>query len=230
MSNKNTRSDDRRTMNLRQMQAYRRWDWAGMRGSAACIKWSFRDLQNLDAALRHVKGRSLVVQAGSNLGIFPKRLAEEFAVVHSFEPDPRLLGYARENAPEKNIVYHHAALGSSREPVTLSGERRDNSGRATHEGLTHISGPGVISQILLDDLNLPACDLIYLDIEGYEMHALHGAGGTIAKYKPVIAVEINRNISHYGTSPAELRDWLKARGYIRVFMLNSDEVFVCNRG
>jgi hypothetical protein len=41
----------------------------------------------------------------------------------------------------------------------------------------------------IDDLNLPSCDLIHLDVEGYEAAALQGAIETIKKFKPVVIIE-----------------------------------------
>lgn len=221
-----TTGRDKHTLNLKELKSYRDWDWMNFRGSAACIKWGFRDLRNLDAALGFVDGRELVVQAGGNLGIFPKRLAEEFATVVTAEPDPTLFAAMLHNAPEKNIVAVQAALGAESASVGLSGKRRDSSGRAVHEGLTHVSGSGKVRQVRVDDLGLEACDLIYLDIEGYEMNALRGATATIDRFRPVVAVEINRNIVHYGHTGSELRAWICDRGYRRALCMNSDEVFV----
>jgi FkbM family methyltransferase len=218
---------DRYKLNVTKMQLYRhQWRWSEMKGSAACLKWSFRDLQNLERTLGFVKGRSVAVQAGGNLGLFPKRLAESFAFVLSFEPDPQLFEWAKHNAPEPNIKFVRAAIGNSRESVSLSQKRRDTSGRPTHEGLTHVCGRGDIRQVMIDDYDLKACDLIYLDIEGYELNALKGGIKTIQKFRPVIAVEINRNINYYGTKPDELRSWIIGLGYRFVFSMNSDEVFV----
>lgn len=217
---------DKHTLNLRVMKSYRDWDWINMRGSAACLKWGFRDLQNLEAALPYVPRRDTVVQAGGNLGLFPKRLAEEFSNVITFEPDPTLFAALVHNAPESNITAINAAVGQSRDSVSLSGRRRDTSGRAEHEGLVHISGRGRIRQMLIDDLELETCDLIYLDIEGYELNALIGASGTIDRLNPVIGVEINRNIAFYGSSANDIRSWIVSRGYRRVISMHSDEVFI----
>src|SRR5688572_13296401 len=219
--------DEWRTMNAKHMLAYRpHWPWTKFSGSDACLKWSFRDLQNLDAALSLSRRRRVAVQAGGNLGLFPKRLAEEFDVVYTFEPDPELFVCMTRNAPEKNIVRMQAALGCSRNGVSVAGHRRDKSGRPAHEGLTHVSGPGKIPQIVLDDLQLRDVDLIYLDIEGYEMDALVGAKSTIMSCMPIIVVEINSNCLHYNVKPEQLREFITMMGYERRVSMNSDEVYV----
>ncbi len=173
-----------------------------------------------------VRQKRVAVQAGGNLGLFPKRLAEEFDSVLTFEPDARLYDKMKINAWESNIKAYRAAVGCERTPVSISSARRDNSGRATHEGLTHVSGSGKIPQMMIDDLNLAHCDLLYLDIEGYEYNALRGAWQTIQRCKPVIGVEINRNIEFYGCSANELRDYICSFGYKLNFAMNSDEVYV----
>lgn len=216
------------TLNLLQMRAYRsHWKWERMLGSSACLKWGFRDLRHLDMVLKRIPGRDLAVQAGGNLGLFPKRLAEEFKIVHAFEPSAPLFNAMKHNAPEPNIIAHHAALGFDRDPVSVVCKRRDNSGRAVHEGLTHIgSSPGDVKQIRIDDLNLEACDLIYLDIEGWELNALRGAAETVDKFRPAISVEINRNIAYYGKTASDVRRWFYDHQYARVLTMDSDELFV----
>ncbi len=212
-------------LNLVQMAQYRPWNWKGMKGSPACLKWAFRDLRQLDETLTRVPGRSAAVQAGGNLGIFAKRLAEEFLVVYTFEPDADLFVAMTRNAPEPNIIRFQAALGCDRSPIRTECRRRDSSGKPVHEGLTHVAGPGDVPQVLVDDLNLAACDLIYLDIEGYEWKALQGAVQTIARCRPVIVTEINSAITYYGATRDELRAWICGLGYELVFRMNSDEMF-----
>jgi FkbM family methyltransferase len=187
--------------NLKKVQQYRReWDWMNMMGSKACIQLNARDLYSLDTVMRLTRKRSVAVQAGGNLGLFPKRLAEEFKIVYTFEPDEKLFACLEHNAPEPNIIPIMAALGCEHGTVGTACGRRDNSGRPVHEGLTYVTPEGSVPQMLVDDLELSACDLIYLDIEGYEFKALRGAEKTIERYKPTIAVELNGNIAHYGST------------------------------
>jgi FkbM family methyltransferase len=197
-----------------------------MQGSKACLKWNLEDLVSLDIAMSLTKGRKLAVQAGGNLGLFPKRMAEEFACVYTFEPDLALMSCLRHNAREPNIKAIQAALGDSDTPVRLECGRRDNSGRAVHEGLTYVAGAGDVPQVRLDDMDLPACDLIYLDIEGYEMHALLGAQRTVERFHPVLALEINGNVLMYNTTKAEIRGWITARGYRLVTRHRGDDIYV----
>jgi FkbM family methyltransferase len=201
------------------------WRWNSFMGSAACLKWARRDLATLAATLAHVPGRTAAVQAGGNLGLFPKYLAREFETVYTFEPDPHLFCFLMLNAPESNIVKLQAAVGFERAPISVECTRRDNSGRAVHEGLTHVSGRGTLPCLRIDDLALPVCDLIYLDVEGWEYFALEGAAETITRCRPVIGVEINRNIAYSGKTAAQLRALITSHGYAHKLTMHSDEIY-----
>jgi FkbM family methyltransferase len=216
-----------RYRSLKELRQYRpMWDVVHLQGSDTCLHWNARDLPVLDEAIKLCKGSDVAVQAGSNLGLFPKRLAEAFDTVFTFEPDKELSEFSRYNAPERNIVHIHAALGNSTDPVSLGYGRRDPSDRPAHEGLTHIKGAGDIPQVILDEMGLHVCDLIYLDIEGYELFALQGAERTINSCRPVIGVEINSGLKHYDLTGGEIREWIKTHDYKFVFRMRSNEVYV----
>lgn len=202
------------------------WKWDTFEGSEAALKWSFRDLRNLDETLKIVPARNAAIQAGGNLGFFPKRLAEEFEAVYCFEPDPHLFRITSATACEANVIKFQAALGNERQLIRTSHRRRDPSGRAEHEGLTHVAGTGIIPTLRIDDLALAHCDLIYLDIEGFELHALAGAEKTIQRCRPVIAIELNGNCLHYGHTEEQIRRWVINQHYERKLAMNSDEVFI----
>ena len=56
-------------------------------------------------------------------------------------------------------------------------------------GGSHVTGPGTTPTLMIDDLNLQICDLIHLDIEGYEEFVLPELRGVIDKFKPILQVE-----------------------------------------
>lgn len=203
------------------------WDWASFRGSAAGLKWNRKEIPVLEEVLGMVSGRRAAVQAGGNLGVFPKYLAAHFETVYAFEPEPELFEMMSRNAPERNIVKLQAALGVERQLVGMSRVRRQKDGGDSHEGITHVSGEGVVPTLRVDDLGLQACDLLYLDIEGYELYALRGAAETIKRCRPLIACEINKSLAQMGSISAEdVRSWFRIHDYDFVKRIRSDEVFV----
>lgn len=195
-------------------------------GDSRAVKWGIRDLASLNAVLKLVPGRTAVVQAGANLGIFPKFLAKRFQAAYVFEPSQELFPTMTANAPESNIIRFQAALGEQPGLVGTACNRRKHGPGPIHPGLTHIDGPGIIPTLRLDDFGFPVLDLLYLDVEGFELFALRGAVETIARCRPVIAVEINANATFYGLSGDDVRGFIRALGYRHALSVHSDEAFV----
>jgi hypothetical protein len=81
--------------------------------------------------------------------------------------------------------------------------------------------------MLIDDLNLERCDLIHLDIEGFELHALKGAVNTIQTCRPIIALEHWEEwYNRYQTSSAEIEQYLSGLGYTKFMQLtNGDRLY-----
>ena len=97
-----------------------------------------RILATLDMVIGHTKGRKCAVQAGGNLGMLRQRLAKDLKRSLPLNSDPVLFESPVVQRAEKNIVPVQSALGDSRQPVGVACCRRDDSGRAVHEGLTHV--------------------------------------------------------------------------------------------
>ena len=83
--------------------------------------------------------------------------------------------------------------------------------------------------IIIDNLNLPGCDLIQLDIEGYELKALKGAIETIKKYKPVICVELCESwLNRYENTSEDIYNFLHSLNYKLVDSEGVDKIFMYN--
>lgn len=201
------------------------WNWKKFGGSAAQLRLLKRDLPYLETVMGLTPGREVAVQAGGNLGLYPKRLAQEFRRVITFEPHEGTFANLLKNAPEQNIEAHLGALGADTRPVAISEQRRDGK-LGFHEGIVHVCGPGDIQCSTIDGLDLVSCDLICLDTEGSEWGALHGAEQTIRRCRPVLFVEINKNCAYVGVDQDALRHYIVSLGYRFVSRLSSDEAYV----
>lgn len=199
-----------------------RWNWEKFEGSAEGLKWNKKTLGNLAVALALTPGRGVAVQAGGNLGIYPKRLAEDFQSVISFEPDPSHFRTMLRNAPEPNIIAMQLALGFDREGVRM---QHGNETRR-HEGVTHVAGPGPIPCVRLDDLSLDPVDLLVLDLEGYDFAGVRGALGTLERCRPTLMVEINRNAHRVGWTRAEMSAVLASIRYAHALRYGADTIYL----
>lgn len=173
---------------------------------------------DIDSIMKMVAGRDVVVQAGGNVGVWPKAFAKEFKAVYTFEPDYTNFRCLNLNCTESNIIKIQAALGERSGFVGL--ERQANNC-----GAHSVSGVGIIPTLRIDDLGLTACDLIQLDIEGYELNALKGAIQTITTFHPLIVVEDKGLSDKYGTIEGDIAYWLIEIGYGECARLHRDVVF-----
>ena len=138
--------------------------------------------------MEHVKQNKVCVQAGGYCGIFPRLFAQMFDMVYTFEPDPDNFYCLTLNCQSANIIKNQAALGDNHEMVNIV--RRVDSNRGMNVVVPNQGDAAItIPTYRIDDLNLTHCDLIMLDVEGYEKFILRGAEETIAKFKPVVVVE-----------------------------------------
>lgn len=158
-----------------------------------------------DKILKYVNNFDIVVQAGGNCGMYPRLLSDMFKVVYTFEPEPLNFFCLVNNCQKSNIIKLNAALGDKHSMIRVLLHDNSNVGMHTVEE----NETCFIPQLMIDDLHLFKCDLIMLDIEGYEIHALKGAEKTIKNFKPVIFCErptdnIMEYLSGFGYSPVDI--------------------------
>lgn len=190
----------------------------------ACAAVVFDTVPDMDHALKHVRGWDLAVQAGGNMGVWALALAQSFGRVVTFEPDPRnFQALVHNTAPAGNILALPCALGGKDGDwctTELTAAEKNNVG--AYQVVQGFGAP----IIELDTLNLPRCDLLYLDVEGYEMPAFYGAIETIQTYKPVIAFEDKGLSERYNVSQGFAEKFLEGYGYKVVARPHRDVVMV----
>jgi len=147
----------------------------------------------------------MAVQAGGNVGVWASHLAKSFREVVTVEPDPVNYECLKRNVPS-NVMHQHAGFGDK---PALAGMVNIKGNAGAH----YIDGDGGCPIMMIDSLYLDACDLLCLDIEGYEPMALRGAEQTIRKYRPVIMFE-EKGLSerYYGVPAGTSEKWVLSLG------------------
>jgi FkbM family methyltransferase len=180
------------------------------------------EVDDLLAAVSLAKGRDVAVQAGGNVGVWATHLATMFERVETVEPYIVNYECLKRNVPA-NVNHRHAGFGHVAGYiglVTVPG----------NAGAHYVQGDGANLVITIDSLNLDACDLICLDVEGYEPLALRGAAETIRKHRPVIMFE-EKGLSHqyYGIPKGTSEHWLLGLGlgYEVAHRVRKDVIMSC---
>jgi FkbM family methyltransferase len=162
----------------------------------------------------------VAVDVGANIGIYTKLLSRwvgPTGLVHSFEPSPENFGRLQ-SATRKlaNVRLSQSAVGeSSRRTALYVSDKLNVDHRAyPPEGDSRPTVP--IEMIALDDYFKTGerVDLIKMDIQGYELHALRGASRVLAD-NPTIKLLFEfwpYGLKQAGSNWAELIGVLKENG------------------
>jgi FkbM family methyltransferase len=173
-----------------------------------------------DILMTYVDTKNVIVQAGGNCGLYVKKYAENFKTVYTFEPVSELFECLVHNVPHKNVIKIQACLGDSHKLVDIKPHEFGNIGGG------HVCDGKSIPTFLIDDLELEECNLIQLDIEGYEYNALLGARKTLSKCKPVVCIEnCEKWLVRYNTNLNHIETFLYSFGYSFVGCARGDRIY-----
>ena len=139
-----------------------------------------------------------VIEVGANMGTHSVDMARACAPgpFYAFEPQPRIFQVLCANLAINDIANAFAypegcgeAEGAAIVPNVDYGVQGNFGGLS----LRADGEPGYKVRIrTLDSLDLPACHLIKIDVEGFEPQVIRGARDTIARCRPYLYVENDR--------------------------------------
>lgn len=182
---------------------------------------------------RFLRPGMTVADIGANIGFHALHaavLVGSSGRVVAVEPDPRSAALLRlavsMNARPLPIEVVEAALGDADGELVHSdlgnagnsGARFTHRSRARLEGLVHGTNPAyrTVRALRWDDhyLDVPL-DLVKIDVEGFEPHALRGMEHSLRRHRPVVLTEFApSNLESLGeTEPRAYLVWLRECGY-----------------
>ncbi len=161
---------------------------------------------HIDELLRkHIKPGTTVIDAGAHIGthaLAMSRFVGPDGLVYSFEPQKKLyreLVYNLRLNKVANVVAVRLALGLSPSIIEMSPALHAN------EGGTGIGSGGDRAELrALDQIPFTNVSVMKIDVEGFEDNVLEGARLTIARWRPVIVIEIMGG-NTYNSAPPEIR-------------------------
>ncbi|MEX3991336.1 FkbM family methyltransferase [Paraburkholderia sp. EG286A] len=146
---------------------------------------------------------SRILDIGANVGmtgILFGQLAARGKVA-AIEPVPgafRLLESNLASAGYQNVSTFNFALGNAEGEVVMQGNPNNLSGsfvvsaHSINDGF-HFRQAVKLHKLdgVFDTLGLDRLDLVKIDVEGYELDVLEGAARTLARYRPIVTLEMN---------------------------------------
>jgi FkbM family methyltransferase len=170
---------------------------------------------------------------GANVGLYAlfaaKRVGASGRVI-AFEADPEMASYLESNRLANgmtNLRVVTCAVGEEPGMLTFRQNRKNR-------GASHVAedgGPGgtAVPVITLDQFctseNIERVDFAKLDLEGYEVQALRGAGQMLASNPDAVLItEVSRkHLARYGHTPNEIQALIEGHGF-RGFLLFGTEL------
>lgn len=176
---------------------------------------------------------SHIIDIGANMGYFSVLAGAKATAgrVISFEPVLSFRHHLQRNLTLNNlsnVLIVPYCVSDANGPTQLYLSDAGNTGMSSLHPPENFSGyTETVQTIRLDDWlkdnYLPQIDLIKLDIEGSEKKALDGMRCTLARYKPMLLIEIiNANLQKFGHSATAVYAALRHLGYEAYLIINGN--------
>jgi FkbM family methyltransferase len=168
-----------------------------------------KDSWDVFHVMRLVHPGAVILDIGANFGFYAVSFARALARcarIIAFEPFPstfrRLCANIALNGLDDVIQAHPLAL-SDRVGRARMWSRPDNSGASAvlDEGSTSV--PATTLDTFSRDAGLERLDFVKVDVEGHEEAVLRGASDVLARFRPVLLVEIDPPKLHRAQTSAE---------------------------
>lgn len=145
------------------------------------------------------KDNPIIVDGGANHGNMTQKFLEQYSepIIYAFEPIPHLAEELKEKyASKENVQVLQQALGAENKTVSFNILNYQNSSsiltpgewkQKYHGEKVDIAKTVEVQQVRLDQaISVEEIDILKLDLQGYELEALKGAGDLLNRVKTII--------------------------------------------
>lgn len=187
----------------------------------------YHELDVVDALGHTLRPGDVFLEGGANIGlvtIFCAARVGPSGSVMAFEPFPRVFERLKWHVETNRLshvrLFPHA-LGDAEQTLTLKSPDPDNQAACTLGAIpdrydTNVATMGEVRVVRGDDMIDPADTrplTIKLDVEGFELRALHGLAKTLETRLPAVLCEVNSEMLEVnGDSAEKLFDFLAGFG------------------
>lgn len=181
--------------------------------------------EHLLEAFKFVKQWRVAIDVGAHVGFWTWDMASRFERVFAFEAAQDTYDCLVKNIAEcHNVTTANFAIGAESGRATVMDDPDRPPGNT---GSRYVVPGGDVPMVPLDALTMfGGCDLLKIDVEGYELQVLQGARELVEAFHPVIIMECDKRFTHrYGVAHGSAEKLLEAAGYKRVAHMQPDKVF-----
>jgi FkbM family methyltransferase len=181
-------------------------------GRSLALYGEYSDAEHRLAAMLVGSG-DVVVEAGSNIGAHTVPLARMVGpagLIHAFEPQRAVYELLAHNLAANgigNVVLHMSAVGNAPGQISVPILNYDQPGNFGAVSMGAVNGEVILVETI-DDLGLERLALLKADVEGMETLVVEGAARTIARCRPALYLENDRE-----KHSADLIAMLQSFGY-----------------
>jgi FkbM family methyltransferase len=196
----------------------------------AGLKWQIDDPRKIfsdslalshESAIDHevldrVPEGGVFADVGAHVGHYALRAAAKASKVVAVEANPDTAGRLEHNLGLNgitNVTVHPVAAWDERARMNLLSPHACPRDGSTQVLAASDGDEGFVDGLPLDDIlsGLDRLDLVKLDVEGADLHALRGMAGTLARLRPVLFIEDHSIYGYYERD--ELNKLLEKLGY-----------------
>jgi FkbM family methyltransferase len=178
---------------------------------------------------QHLPVGGTFVDVGAHIGYYSLKAARVVGPkghVIAVEPNPDTVRQLRDNiqASGANVIaVQPVACSDSEAELDLFAAPRANTGQ-TSLSRANAQQSGALSTVyhvrarpldaIIQETGVSRVDAMKIDVEGAELLVLKGAKQTLARYGPILIVEVmDMQLQSMGASAAELVEFLRSQGY-----------------